>query len=182
MDHLRGAESTAAASRLTWQDLAGRETPVLSGDARDVLVLFFVSPECPVANRSAPTMRALAAEFGRDRTTFFAVYPDPDATRDALRRHAEEYGLNFNLRRDAAHRVVEHVAVTFTPEAVIMDGTGSLIYRGRIDDRFVDFGQARPRANREDVREVLLALRAGRRPTFREQRGFGCTIQRTVNK
>lgn len=161
-------------------DLDDKPHAVFSGDARDIVVLFFLAPECPVSNRSIPTMRALAAEFTTVHVRFLGVYPEPDEPRANLRRHATEFRLDFPLRVDRHHALVRHTGVTLTPEAVVADGQGTLLYRGRIDDRFVDFGRERPRATREDLREVLLALRAGQRPPFRATEGFGCTISQPV--
>jgi hypothetical protein len=161
-------------------DLDEKPHAVFSGDARDIVVLFFLAPECPVSNRSVPTMRALAAEFAGAHVRFLGVYPEPDEPLANLRRHAAEFRLDFPLRVDRPHALVRHTGVTLTPEAVVADGQGTLLYRGRIDDRFVDFGRERLRATREDLREVLLALRAGRRPPFRATQGFGCTLSQPV--
>lgn len=177
---LGAASAIAAAPAATRPDLDGADRPLFTGDARDIVVLFFIAPECPVSNRSVPAMRALAAEFAAARIAFFGIYAEPDTAPDALRRHAAEFSLDFPLRLDRDHALVRFAGVTVTPEAVVADGTGALLYRGRIDDRFVDFGKERPRPTREDVREVLLAVRSGGRPTFRTAAGFGCTISRAV--
>jgi thiol-disulfide isomerase/thioredoxin len=166
--------------RLRVIDLDEEPHAVFSGDARDIVVLFFIAPECPVSNRSIPTMRALAAEFATARVRFVGVYAEPDELPANLRRHATEFQIDFPLRIDRQHALVRLTNVTRTPEAVVADGLGTLLYRGRIDDRFVDFGRERQRATREDVREVLLALRSGQRPPFRATEGFGCTLSQPV--
>lgn len=176
--HLGAAPPAPASLRVT--DLDAKPHAVFSGDARDIVVLFFIAPECPVSNRSLPSMRALAAEFAADRVRFLGVYAEPDEPLANLRRHATDFQIDLPLRVDRQHALVRHTGVTRTPEAVVADGRGTLLYRGRIDDRFVDFGRERPRATREDVREVLLALRSGRRPAFRATEGFGCTISQPV--
>lgn len=178
LSHLGGAAPAPASLRVT--DLDANAHAVFSGDARDIVVLFFIAPECPVSNRSLPTMRALAAEFATDRVRFVGIYAEPDEPPANLRRHATEFQIDFPLRIDRQHALVRLTGVTRTPEAVVADGRGTLLYRGRIDDRFVDFGRERRRATREDVREVLLALRSGQRPPFRTTAGFGCTLSQPV--
>lgn len=163
-------------------DLEGRPVRVFTGDARDIVVLFFVAPECPVSNRSLPAMQALATEFGSPRVRFLGLYPEPDAPLETLRRHAADFRINFPLATDRRQALVAHTGVTVTPEAVIADGRGTLLYRGRIDDRFVGFGQERAQPTREEVREILSALRRGERPAFRTAAGFGCQISRPVPK
>ena len=53
-----------------------------------------------------------------------------------------------------------------------------MIYRGRIDDRFVAFGQVRPAATRHDIRDVLQTTVDGNPPEETlTQRAIGCFIQ-----
>jgi thiol-disulfide isomerase/thioredoxin len=151
---------------------------VLPGDADDIVVLFFIAPECPVSNRTLPVMRRLEEEFGSTRIHFLGVYPERDLPAAALARHAEAFEIRFALRIDREHALVKATGVTRTPEVVIANGAGVVFYRGRIDDRFVDFGKERPHPTREDAREVLAALRRGERPAFRTAAGFGCLINR----
>jgi hypothetical protein len=53
---------------------------------------------------------------------------------------------------------------------------GTLVYAGRIDDQWVDFGKARPAPTRRDLQEVLAALVAGDRPTPERTAAVGCFI------
>lgn len=182
---LLGAGALAASgapTRLRVSDLDDRPVPVFSGDDRDLIVLFFIAPECPVSNRSLPAMQALANEFASARIRFLGLYPEPDTPVATLRRHAQEFQITFPIGVDRRHALVRQTGVTVTPEAVIADGRGTVLYRGRIDDRFVGFGQERARPTREDVREILTALRRGERPAFRSAAGFGCTISQPVPK
>lgn len=167
-------------AQLRLPDLDGNSQPLFTGNRRDTVVVFFIAPECPVSNRCIPTMRELAREFGGASVKFVGVYPEPDEPAVALKRHAAEFGLDFPLRLDREHVLVRRVGATFTPEAAILDGAGKLYYRGRIDDRFVDFGKERRQATSHEVREVLLAIRKGERPAFRTVKGFGCTISSDV--
>ena len=54
---------------------------------------------------------------------------------------------------------------------------GELIYLGRIDDRYVDIGKARPEATRHDLEEVLVAVVAEKSIRRRETKAVGCTIE-----
>ena len=50
------------------------------------------------------------------------------------------------------------------------------IYRGRIDDRYTDFGKWRANPTREDLKEVLQSLVEGQQPETRETQAIGCYI------
>ncbi|GIT77890.1 MAG: hypothetical protein Ct9H300mP32_2720 [Verrucomicrobiota bacterium] len=69
-----------------------------------------------------------------------------------------------------------------TPEAAVFDAKGRLIYRGRIDDLYADFGKKRARPTRHDLRDTLDALLAGKRLTKRTTKAVGCYIDFSNDK
>ena len=63
-----------------------------------------------------------------------------------------------------------------TPEAAVYDRERRLIYRGRIDDRYVNIGLERPAPTRRDLEEVLTAVAAGTSVTPRMTQAVGCYV------
>src|SRR5258707_6985714 len=77
-------------------------------------------------------------------------------------------GLGGGALRDPQHELVRLAGATVTPEVAVFVAHPSgprMVYRGRIDDRAVDFGRARPQPRTRDLADVLDALTAGRGPT-----------------
>ena len=50
------------------------------------------------------------------------------------------------------------------------------VYRGGIDNRYVDFGKSRPQPTRHVLQDVLNALLSGSELTFRSEKATGCLI------
>src|SRR5260221_4828149 len=100
---LLGLSSLAAGSDwwsgLAVRDLNGAPVPA----AGRWIVVVFLSPECPVANASMPTLNALAAEFGPRGCSFVGAYADPTLELPALRRHAAGYHVAFAVADDRTH-------------------------------------------------------------------------------
>ncbi len=65
---------------------------------------------------------------------------------------------------------------TITPEAVVVDPHGRVLYRGRIDDRYVSLGLERPVATRRDLDEALTDITAGKAPRQATTLAVGCFI------
>ena len=78
--------------------------------------------------------------------------------------------------RDPHHVVVNRVGAAVTPEAAVLDADGRVVYRGRIDDRYADFGVDRQHPSRRDLEEALTALLAGRPVTAPVMPAVGCFI------
>jgi hypothetical protein len=48
------------------------------------------------------------------------------------------------------------------PSATVFTADDSLVYKGRIDDRFADLGRERPQASTHDFRDILDPILANR--------------------
>ena len=141
-----------------------------------VVVLLFVQTDCPISNRYAPTIARLHARFQPQGVAFYLVYPDRREDADAIRRHGEEYGLPGQALRDVQHALVKRVGASVTPEAVVLGERGNVVYRGRIDDRYMALDQVRPQPTRHDLANAIEAALAGRPSDPSATEAIGCFI------
>lgn len=153
-------------------DLDGHPVDPLDGRAA-VVVLVFVGAECPISNRYAPEIARLREKYARRGVGFWLVYPNGGV--EAIRRHLEAHALGGDALRDPAQVLVRRAGATRTPEAAVFSH-GALVYRGRIDDRQVDFGIARPEASERDLEDAIEAVLAGRSPHHAVTTAVGCSI------
>jgi len=139
-------------------------------------VLIFISADCPVSNRYAPEIKRLYDEFTPKGIRFRLVYPNPLDGEAEIRRHLLAFGYPSIAEPDRDHRLVRLAGVTITPEAAVFDAKQRLVYRGRIDDRFVELGRERPAATRHDLRNALAAALAGKPASPSQTQAIGCFI------
>jgi AhpC/TSA family len=139
-------------------------------------VLIFVSTDCPISNRYAPEIKRLHDEFTPLGVRFRLVYPNPLDSEADISTHLEEYGYPQIAQRDRDHTLVRMAGATITPEVAVFDARERLVYRGRIDDRFVELGRERPAATRRDLRNALTAALAGRSVSPSKTQAVGCFI------
>lgn len=122
------------------------------------VVLVFVVPDCPIANSYAPELNRLSADYGPQGVRLFVVQVDPDLTVERAQEHARDYQLQAPIVLDLKHDWARQTGVTMTPEVAVLSPTGELLYRGRIDDRYVKLGQRRAHVTSHDLREALDAI------------------------
>jgi hypothetical protein len=139
-------------------------------------VLIFTTIECPISNRYAPEIVRLHEEFERQGIRFTLVFPNAADTADAVETHVQRFGYRMPTLRDPDQAIVKRAGVTIAPEAAVIDRTGRVVYRGRIDDRYVAFGVDRPSPTARDLREALSAVVAGRPVPVRETQAIGCVL------
>jgi thiol-disulfide isomerase/thioredoxin len=154
--------------------LAALILSLLVAQADRPMVYVFTTTDCPISNRYAPEIERLAAKF-RDRATFVLVYPVRADTPELIREHVRKFAYSIDTLRDADHKLVKQTGVTVTPEVAVMKG-GSLVYRGRIDDRYVELGRERPKPTTRDLEDALAAVIAGRPVVTKETRAVGCIL------
>jgi hypothetical protein len=174
------AAAQSVGQSLDVQTLDGKSIdPFNSGHSARATVFIFVRTDCPIANRFAPTVERLRREFAPRGITFWLVFIDPAETADMIRAHVTEYNLHSPALRDPRHTLVALAGATITPEAAVYvsgEGVPRLVYRGRIDDRFVDFGVARPQPSKHDLQQALEAVLAGRAVMPQTTPAVGCVI------
>jgi hypothetical protein len=141
-------------------------------------VLLFVSTDCPIANRMAPEIARIAADYGKKGVTFYRVYPGEYATPDEIRAHGVEYSLPFPGVLDAKFTWVDLVGASVTPQAAIIDKACYLRYRGRINDSYREHGKPRTEGVRNDLRIALDELLAGKAVSMPRTPAVGCFISK----
>jgi hypothetical protein len=139
-------------------------------------VLIFARTDCPITNRYAPELQRLSQEFNSRGAEFWLVYPDPAATAQSIDRHLAEYKFPGTVLRDPRHSLVKLAHATTAPEAAVFDSAGRLLYHGRIDDRWVNPGTARPAARTHDLEDAIAAVLGGRRPAQAVTPAVGCSL------
>jgi len=160
------------------QSLSGAPVDALQAPAGTKAIVFlFTSTDCPISNRYAPEIRRVVSEFAGKGVVFRLVYPNPADEPAAIREHmtAFSYPGAMEALRDPAHALVKFVRAMVTPEAAVVAG-GRVVYRGRIDDRYVDLGLERPAATRHDLADALSAVITGKRVPHATTQAVGCFI------
>lgn len=166
-----------AAASVKVRNLAGQLVdPLELSPARTATVLLFISTECPYSNRSAPEIQRVMARFQPKGVRFWLIYPNSVETPTIIRAHLKAFGYPDIALRDPGHALVIIAHPQVTPEAAVFDAKGTLVYRGRIDDRFVALGKERPAPTRRDLEEALTATLAGKPVDPATTQAFGCFI------
>ena len=142
-----------------------------------VNVIVFVTRDCPISNGYAPAIQRLCRDYGPRGLRCTLVYEDGALGVDAVRDHLREYGYGgFATMVDGDGRLAARVGATVTPEAAVIDTSGTVRYRGRIDNFYAALGKPRHRATSHDLREAIDAVLAGRAVTRPRTTALGCYI------
>jgi hypothetical protein len=93
-----------------------------------------------------------------------------------IQDHTKAFGYPGRALRDPQHLAVTLTQARVTPEAAVFDASGKMVYRGRIDDRYVDLGLERPAATKRDLEDALNAVLSGRSVEQPVTQAVGCFL------
>jgi len=170
-----GRQTSAGSLRVF--DLDGRPIdPLAPAPGARATVFVFTATDCPIANRYAPEIQHLARTFAGAGVRFWLVYANPRESVASIRDHLRRFQYTVPALRDPEHDLVRMTRATVSPEAAVVAPGGALLYHGRIDDRWVDFGRDRPSPTRRDLADALGAILDGKVVAQTGPPAIGCTL------
>jgi thiol-disulfide isomerase/thioredoxin len=155
-------------------DLNGETVSPFDLAAGKALVLIFVRTDCPISNRYAPQINATSLRY-KDKVQFVLVYPDKSETPASIQSHLQEYGYKLPALRDPQRQLVKLANAQITPEVAVFGSNGALVYHGRIDNWYEDFGRARPAPTTHELNDAIVAALSGG-VAMAPQPAVGCYI------
>ncbi len=140
------------------------------------VVLLFVGYDCPISNAFAPEIVRICKEFAAQKIAFYVVYADADISQDEACKHAKAYNYPCPAVLDTEMKLARRVGATVKPEAAVLSLKGEILYLGRINDLYFDFGRKRPQPTKHDLKDALNAVLAGRPVLVPRTKAIGCYI------
>jgi peroxiredoxin len=159
-----------------FKDVNGRAQTPLAQPDKKATVLFFLMPDCPISNSYAPEIQRICVAYEAKKIAAFVVHADPDVTVEQAKKHAKEYGFLCPVLLDPAHVLAKKAGVTMAPEAAVLGPSGKVVYRGRIDDWYVDYGKRRGEPTQRDLRNALDAVLQGKAIATPTTKVIGCHL------
>lgn len=170
-----GADELPKLAAIEVTDVTGKKHQLGPGGAK-LTVLVFLGTECPISNSYAPSLKRLSASFAASGVVLLGVHCDPEVTAAAAQAHAREYELPFPLALDHDQRLAKTCGIHTVPTAVAVGAAGNILYRGRIDNRYVATGVRRPEATVFDLKSAIETVLAGRQPEPATTEPIGCPL------
>src|SRR6267378_43194 len=156
-------------------DLRGSPKDPLKEASGKVVVLVFVRTDCPISNRYAPLLQEMSVKYVGE-AVFWLVFPDKNESPENIRSYLQEFNYKLPALRDTEHSLVKKSGAKVTPEVAVFDSKGDLVYHGRIDDRYREFGKARRAATTHELANAIEAASKGVSPPSAAAEGVGCFI------
>jgi thiol-disulfide isomerase/thioredoxin len=160
---------------LSLKGLDGKPVEVLATAGKKAVVLFFVSPYCPTSNNFGPEMKGIEDDFASD-FTFRYLHSDSSVKAADILQHASMMGFESPVLDDTAQVVAKKLGAKITPEVIVLDPAGTLLYQGRINDLYLGPTKRQREVKVHDLRDALAAIKAGVPVPTPRTEAVGCKI------
>jgi len=153
-----------------------------AGDGK-IVVLTFLGTECPLAKLYAPKLAELAEKYAAQGVVFLGIDSNRQDATTEIAAFARAHEIKFPILKDLKQKVADSVGATRTPEVVVLDATGAIRYRGRIDDQYgfqENKNYLRNKAETHELADALDALVVKQSPKNAEVAAAGCLIGRDL--
>lgn len=158
-------------------DGSGRMHALDEWRTRQILVLAFVSAECPVARLYADRLGEIATQYAPRGVAIVGIDANPgDSASDLLKLIADLH-LPYPVLRDANQLLANRLAVDRVPQVIVLDRHRLVRYRGRIDDQFSPGGR-KGKSSRPDLMIALDELLADKTVSVPITPAAGCPLER----
>lgn len=145
------------------------------GSTATVVVAYSI--ECPISNGYVATLNRLADSYRERGVSVVAINPNDSQTVEQTADHAKEFGIGFPIVKDTASAIADRLGLTVCPEVCLLDSSGKIRYRGRIDDRYSRRGGAADTPESHDLVSAIDAVLDNRAVAVPRTKALGCPIQ-----
>jgi len=143
-------------------------------------VYIFVAEECPISISMTPALNEISSRF-IGSVAFNLVFPLEKSTITSAKKFRSTYHLDsFLVKLDKNQELTKKLNAVITPEAIITNDNGEVLYKGRINDSYLAIGKQRHIYSSNDLRDALKLLVSGEVVPKPWKKAVGCFI--TINE
>jgi len=118
------------------------KTKIAKADSARLYAFVFLSPECPLCKNYGPVLNELSQRYA-SQVIFAGIVPGRSYSKGVIRKYQQDYGIKFQVYADRDKRISTYLEAKVTPEVVLLNFQGKLIYRGSIDNWATSLGKKR---------------------------------------
>ncbi|MBK7762939.1 MAG: hypothetical protein IPI46_06150 [Bacteroidetes bacterium] len=149
---------------------------ICDAQVKPIKVYVFVAEECPISIFMCSSLKNIAEVYS-DKADFILVFPLKTSTLKTANKFKSKNKLQqFAVRMDNQQTFTKQMGATVTPEVVIADSLNEVLYRGRINDAYLEPGKRRHIYNHNDLDNALSLITNGKEVPKPWKQAVGCYI------
>ncbi|MES2560017.1 MAG: redoxin domain-containing protein [Bacteroidota bacterium] len=168
---------SAYAQTIPLKDFKDRPFLLNEKPAGKARVYYFLSPECPLCQSYSLTIRKLHEDFAKQNIEMIGIIPGTDFSAAEILAFEMKYKIPIRMYRDEQFALVGKYEATITPEVVVVNKEGAVMYQGRIDNWAYELGKKRKVITEHNLRDALSAIINNQPVKVKQTKAVGCFIE-----
>ena len=144
-------------------------------DKSPLTVIVFLSPECPLCKNYSLVLNNLQEKY-KETIQIVGVVPGKAYSSKEIQQFVTAYKVSFPTWTDPQKELSFYLKATVTPEVVMVDKRGLLIYRGAIDDWVEELGKKKIKAEQHYLENAIIQYLQNEDVTLKQTQPVGCLI------
>ena len=138
-------------------------------------VIMFIAPDCPLCTTLSKPFQEL---LPKDRNyQFFGVISGQYYSPEEINMFAVETPFSIPIFRDYNYDIARKYQISVTPEFLVINKKGEVIYQGMIDDRIEELGRYKQQWKKHYLQDALDSLKKGSNPSIKKTTPVGCSLE-----
>ncbi len=147
--------------------------------ARTIHVYAFVAEECPISIYMAGALSEISQSYS-SKADFNLVFPLKSSSKKTSNLFKAKNKLPlYNIILDKDQGISKKLGATITPEVIITDADNKVVYKGRINDAYLEPGKRRHIFGSNDLNNALAMISEGKEFPKPWKNAIGCYITYT---
>ncbi len=144
---------------------------------KQITVFVFLSPECPLCQSYTLTLNKMQKQYESKNVKIIGVFTGMHYSFNELLEFKKTYNIAFQLLVDIDGKLIPVFKPEVTPEAVVLNQKGIVMYQGRIDNWAYELGRKRSVITEKDLDNALKEVTANKPVTIKRTKAIGCFIE-----
>lgn len=144
-------------------------------DTSKPTLYLFLSDECVITQYYITTLNEIEKKYGQD-VDMVAIFPNFSSKPKKIEAFYDKYKLSIPYKTDYYKKLSKSLGATITPEAILLDTSGTIVYQGRIDNSYVRIGKRRRVVTSSELSDAISALVKSKEIEVPRTEAIGCFI------
>ena len=142
---------------------------------KPLLLFIFLSPECPLCQNYTKPLNQLQQKFNQ-QINMYGIVPGAAYTTKDMAAFQNKYHTVFPILIDAKKKFTHYLQATVTPQVILLDKEGTLIYTGAIDDWVQAQGKKKQQPTQHYLQDAIQQSLQPDVVKIKKTTAFGCKI------
>jgi thiol-disulfide isomerase/thioredoxin len=167
--------SAISSFKLTHATQTKIDTTNITLSKKPLQLFIFLSPECPLSKNYTLTLNKLFQQYN-NQVEFYGCVSGKGFNIDEIQSFINTYKIPFPLFIDESKKLTNYLTATITPEVILLNNQGEIIYCGAIDDWMEGLGKQKINVSKHYLQDAITSSLNNKEVVVKKTKAYGCLI------